>query len=87
MEENMEKRIEQTKLLFGEGIFGLVIGAVFYALPMITQNTNITIIQTLSIVAMGIGVGVMLFAKHHIKWLAEQTIQTSNSTSVYWAKV
>jgi len=83
----MEKRIEQTKLLFGEGIFGLVIGAVFYALPMITQNTNITIIQTLSIVAMGIGVGVMLFAKHHIKWLAEQTIQTSNSTSVYWAKV
>jgi len=83
----MEKRIEQTKLLFEEGIFGLAFGLAFYVLPIITQNTNIAIIQTLSIVAMGIGVGVMLFAKHHIKWLTEQTKQTSASTSTYWAKI
>jgi len=87
MTEIMEQRIKDTKALFGAGIFGLGIGAVFYVLPVITQNTNITIIQILGIVAMGIGIGTMLFAKHHIKWLTEQRRQTSVSASVYWAKV
>ena len=76
MEENIEKRIEQTKLLFGEGIFGLAFGLAFYVLPVITQNTNTAIIQILSIGVMGIGVAIMLFAKHHIKWLAVQKTQT-----------
>jgi len=87
MTENIEQRIKDTKILFGLGIFGLVIGAIFFVLTIITQNTNITILQTLSIIAMGIGMGVMLFAKHHIKWLTKQTKQTSASTSVYWAKI
>jgi len=87
MTENMKQRIKDTKMIFGAGVFGLVFGAVFFVLPLITQNTNITIIQTLTTIAMGLGVGVMLFAKHHIKWLTEQTKQTTASTSVYWAKV
>jgi len=87
MTENMEQRIKDTKMLFGAGVFGLVFGLVFFVLPVITQNTNIAIIQFITIWSMGLGVGVMLFAKHHIKWLTEQTKQTNASTSVYWAKV
>jgi len=87
MTENMEQRIKDTKMLFGAGVFGLVFGSVFFVMPVITQNTNIAIIQTLSMITIGIGIGVMLFAKHHIKWLTKQTKQTSASTSVYWAKI
>jgi uncharacterized membrane protein AbrB (regulator of aidB expression) len=87
MTENIEQRIKDTKMLFGVGTFGLVIGAAFFVLSIITQNTNITTLLTLSIMAMGIGVGTMLFAKHHIKWLTKQTKQTNASTSVYWAKI
>jgi len=87
MTENMEQRIKDTKLLFVAGVFGLAFGISFFVLPIITQNTNAGIIQFITIWSMGIGVGTMLFAKHHIKWLAEQKAQTTASTSVYWAKV
>jgi len=87
MTENIEQRIKDTKILFGLGVFGMAIGLAFFVLTIITQNTNIAILQTLSIMAMGLGMGVMLFAKHHIKWLTKQTKQTSASTSVYWAKI
>jgi len=87
MTENIEQRINDTKFLFGEGIFGLVFGAVFYAISILGQNANAMQIHYLSIVAMGLGVAVMLYTNHHIKWLTEQTKQTSASTSTYWAKI
>ena len=86
---NIDHRIRDTKYLFVAGVVGLILGIITFPLPNIVGKTALitAIMHVLSLTLVGLGIAVMLFSTHHIKWLAEQKAQTTTSTSVYWAKI
>jgi len=86
---NINHRIRDTKYLFEVGIIGLVLGIITIPLPTIGGLTAFAtaVMYGFSSILLGIGLGTMLFANHHIKYLNELKKAEESGSSVYWVKI
>jgi len=86
---NIDHRIRDTKYLFEAGVVGLILGIITFPLPNIVGKTILitAIMHGLSSILIGIGIGVMLFSTHHIKYLYDLKRAEASGSSVYWAKI
>ena len=86
---NIDHRIRDTEYIFEVGVIGLVLGILTFPLPNLAEITGFAtaVMHGLSSILLGIGIGTILFAFHHIKYLTELKTAEASGSSVYWIKI